>query len=84
MKLPAIRQIRFLAGCETAREFLSNTNISQTQTYIRTSTEQMKQAVRKRENSDYADEFEKLFNSVKNNRINKQDFIETNRKLFDK
>lgn len=67
---------------ETARELLGHANISQTSTYVHTSSERLRDAVRKRDRIDYDSELEVIFKLVKNNEINQREFSEKIKKLF--
>jgi integrase len=67
---------------ETARELLGHTDISQTGTYVHTSTERLREAVRKRDKIDYNSELEKIFKEVKKGTLSQQEFTEKITKLF--
>ncbi len=67
---------------ETARELLAHSNISQTGTYVHTSNDRLREAVRKRDKIDYDSELEKIFEAVKNDAIKQQEFNEQIKKLF--
>lgn len=67
---------------ETARELLGHSNISQTATYIHTSADRLRDAVRKRDKIDYVLELETVFQEVKKGEIKQADFIAKMRKLF--
>jgi len=54
---------------ETARELLGHSNISQTGTYVHTSTERMREAVRKRDKIDYNIELKKVFIEIKKGKL---------------
>lgn len=67
---------------ETARELLGHSNISQTSTYVHTSAERLRDAVRKRDKIDYDTELEKIFEAVKKNKIKQPEFNEKIKILF--
>lgn len=67
---------------ETARELLGHSNITQTGTYVHTSNERLREAVRKRDKIDYNSELEKIFEAVKTGEINQPEFNEQIKKLF--
>jgi len=51
-------------------------------TYIHTSNERLRDAVRKRDKIDYNSELEKIFESVELGRVNQQEFNDQIKKLF--
>jgi integrase len=67
---------------ETARELLGHPNIAQTSTYVHTSQDRLRDAVRKREKIDYDSKLQKLFDAVKNDEIKPSEFKEKIRALF--
>lgn len=67
---------------ETARELLGHSNISQTSTYVHTSTDRMREAVRKRDKIDYNSELEKVFGDVKNGILDLPEFTSKIKELF--
>ena len=67
---------------ETARELLGHANISQTGTYVHTSPERLRDAVRNRENIDYNAELKTIFEAVRNDSIDVQEFNRKIRHLF--
>jgi integrase len=67
---------------ETARELLGHSNISQTGTYVHTSPERLRDAVRNRENIDYNGELKAIFEAVKNEDLDLQEFNMKIRQLF--
>jgi integrase len=67
---------------ETARELLGHSNISQTSTYIHTSSERLRDAVRKRDKINYDSELEKIFEKVSTGKLKQQEFNEQIKKLF--
>ncbi|MCA1623161.1 MAG: site-specific integrase [Acidobacteria bacterium] len=67
---------------ETARELLGHSNITQTGTYLHTSADRLREAVRKRDKIDYNAELEKIFEAVKKGELNQQEFNEQIKKLF--
>ncbi|HMS41120.1 MAG TPA: tyrosine-type recombinase/integrase [Pyrinomonadaceae bacterium] len=67
---------------ETARELLGHSNISQTGTYVHTSTERMREAVRKREKIDYNTELENVFNEIINGNLDLPKFKSEIKNLF--
>ncbi len=60
---------------ETARELLGHSDISQTGTYIHTSHDRLREAIRKRDKIDYDAELKRVFAAVKIDELNEQDFI---------
>lgn len=75
-------EILMNSDIETARELLAHSNISQTGTYVHTSNERLREAVRKRDKIDYDSEIEKLYEAVKTDAINAQEFKDKIKKLF--
>ncbi len=67
---------------ETARELLGHSNIAQTSTYVHTSTERMREAVRKRDKIDYNVELKKVFGDVKNGDLDLTTFTAKIKELF--
>ena len=67
---------------ETARVLLAHANISQTGTYLHTSNERLRDAIRKRDKIDYDSELEKIFEAVKNGELKQYEFNEQIKKLF--
>lgn len=67
---------------ENARELLGHSNISQTGTYVHTSNDRLRDAVRKRGKIDYNSELENLFEAVKNDELSRPEFIEKMEKMF--
>lgn len=67
---------------ETARELLGHADISQTGTYIHTSNERLREAVRKRDKIDYNGELKAVYEAVKKGEISEQEFTEKMLKLF--
>ena len=67
---------------ETARELLGHSNIAQTSTYVHTSTERMREAVRKRDKIDYNVELKKVFGDVKNGDLDLNTFTAKIKELF--
>jgi integrase len=67
---------------ETARELLGHSTISQTSTYVHTSAERLRAAVRKRDKIDYDAELKKIFESVRKDKIKQPEFNEKIKKLF--
>lgn len=67
---------------ETARELLGHADISQTGTYVHTSNERLREAVRKRDRIDYNSELENIFKEVKKGTLKQQEFTEKITKLF--
>jgi integrase len=67
---------------ETARELLGHSNISQTGTYVHTSIERMREAVRKRDKIDYNSELEKIFIDIKKGVIDLSEFTTKTKELF--
>jgi len=71
-----------LCDIEAAREHLWDSNTARTKTFIHTSNERLRDAVRKRDKIDYNVKLKKIFNSVKTGKLKQQDFNEQIRKLF--
>ena len=67
---------------ETARELLGHSNITQTGTYLHTSNDKLREAVRKRDKIDYNSELEKVFEAVKKDKLNSLEFIEKIKNMF--
>ncbi len=67
---------------ETARELLGHANISQTSTYVHTSSERLRDAVRKRDKIDYDAELERTFEAVKSGDLTQVEFNKKIRELF--
>ena len=67
---------------ETARELLGHSDISQTGTYVHTSNDRLREAIRKRDKIDYNSELEKIFKAVKKSALSQQEFTEKITKLF--
>lgn len=67
---------------ETARELLGHSDIKQTSTYIHTSPERMRDAVRKRDKINYDSELSEIYKAVESGEIDEKEFIETVKKLF--
>lgn len=67
---------------ETTRAFLAHSNISQTQTYVRTDTNRMKQAIKKREKKELGKELDQIFEDVRKGKLNKKEFADTIKKIF--
>ncbi len=67
---------------ETARELLGHADISQTGTYVHTSNERLREAVRKRDKIDYNTELENIFEAVKSGELKQQEFNTQIKKLF--
>lgn len=67
---------------ETARELLGHSDIAQTGTYIHTSQDRMREAVRKRDKINYDAELSEIFKAIENGELNELEFIETVKKLF--
>lgn len=67
---------------ETARELLGHSNITQTGTYVHTSEDRMREAVRKRDKIDYKSALRKLFYEVKNGNLEEMELHEKIMKLF--
>lgn len=59
---------------ETARELLGHSDISQTGTYVHTSSDRLREAVRKRDKVDYDGELEKIFESVNRGELDVKQF----------
>jgi len=75
-------EILMNSDIETARELLGHANIAQTSTYVHTSAERLRDAVMKRDKIDYDSELQIIFEAVKTDSINAQEFREKIRKLF--
>ncbi len=75
-------EILLNSDIETARELLAHANISQTGTYVHTSNERLRDAVRKRDKIDYDSELEKIFEAVRGDSIDQKKFNEQIKKLF--
>jgi hypothetical protein len=56
------------------RELLRHANIAQTETYVYTSKETLRDAVRKRDKIDYNAELEKTFEAVISSNLKQQEF----------
>ena len=67
---------------ETARELLGHSNISQTSTYVHTSADRLREAVRKRDKIDYDGELERIFEAVKKGEFDGAEFAEKIKKIF--
>jgi len=67
---------------ETSRKLLDHSNISQTAIYIHTSTDRLREAIRKRDKTDYLSELRQVSQEVKKGKLKQVDFIEKMRKLF--
>ncbi len=67
---------------ETARELLGHSNIAQTGTYVHTSEEQMRQAIRKRDKIDYNKKLDSIFEMVKKGKIDLKEFKQKIQDLF--
>lgn len=67
---------------ETARELLGHSNITQTGTYVHTSEDRLREAVRKRDRIDYNEELSIIFEGVKTGKLNLLKFAEKTKSLF--
>lgn len=67
---------------ETARELLGHSNITQTSTYVHTSADRLREAVRKRDKIDYNYELETIFNEVKTGILDLPKFTNKLKELF--
>ncbi|HXH69797.1 MAG TPA: tyrosine-type recombinase/integrase [Pyrinomonadaceae bacterium] len=75
-------EILHQSDIETARELLGHSNISQTSTYVHTSSERLRDAVKKRDKINYDSELEKIFEMVSTGKLKQQEFNEQIKKLF--
>lgn len=69
---------------ETARELLGHSDISQTGTYVHTSKDRLREAVRKRDKFNYDEELKGIFKKIEKGEIKEPEFIDRIKKLFDK
>lgn len=67
---------------ETARELLGHSNISQTGTYVHTSNDRLREAVRKRDKIDYNTELHKVFEEVKKGIVDFPKFTTKIKEIF--
>jgi len=67
---------------ETARKLLGHSSILQTQTYLSTSLEDMRRAVRKQDRISYDTELALIFNDVKSGDVTQREFTTRIKKLF--
>lgn len=67
---------------ETARELLGHSNITQTSTYVHTSADRLREAVRKRDKIDYNSELEIVFDEVKKGTLDLPKFTAKIKQLF--
>lgn len=67
---------------ETARELLGQVDILQTGTYVHTTRERMREAVRKRDKVNHDSELSEILKADKNDELNERGFIETMKKIL--
>lgn len=67
---------------ETARVLLGHADITQTGTYVHTSRERMREAIRKRDKINHDTELSQMFKLVKNDELDEREFIENIKKMF--
>lgn len=67
---------------KTASTLLGHSNVQQSFDYIHTSETKLREAIRKRDKIDYNSELKQIFEAVKSDELNQQEFNEKIKNLF--